>query len=32
VHWKIKVHGDIPRFPDLDQEFEIEVPPAEVTR
>lgn len=32
VHWKIKVHGDIPRFPDLDEEFEIEVPPAEVSQ
>jgi hypothetical protein len=30
VHWKIKVHGDIPRFPDLDDEFVIEVSPGEV--
>jgi hypothetical protein len=31
VHWKIKVHGDIPRFPDLDDEFVIEVSPGEVS-
>jgi hypothetical protein len=30
VRWRLKVHGDVPRWPDLDEEFEIAVLPPEL--